>query len=61
MKWVCNVYFLKECVGVFVDLSYEDLVDFKYKGKICICLGKYLYNLGLVVFMVVYYGEIKIK
>ena len=34
-KRVRNVYSSKERVGALADLSYEDLADPKYKGKIC--------------------------
>lgn len=38
-----------------------DLVKFEFKGKICICSGKYFYNIVLVVFIIVNYGEVEVK
>ena len=60
-KRVRNVYSSKERVGALADLSYEDLADPKYKGKICTRSGKHPYNLGLVASMVAHHGETKTK
>jgi iron(III) transport system substrate-binding protein len=60
-KRVRNVYSSKERVGALADLSYEDLADPKYKGKICTRSGKHPYNLGLVASMVAHHGEAKTK
>ncbi len=60
-KRVRNVYSAKERVGKLTELSYEDLADPKYKGKICTRSGKHPYNLGLVASMVAHHGEAKTK
>ena len=60
-KRVRNVYSAKERVGALAELTYEDLPDPKYKGKICTRSGKHPYNLGLVASMVAHHGEAKTK
>ena len=60
-KRVRNVYSAKERVGALGELTYEDLADPKYKGKICTRSGKHPYNLGLVASMVAHHGEAKTK
>lgn len=40
---------------------YEELVDDKWNDWICICSGKYFYNIVLFFLMIVYYGEVDIK
>ncbi|KPZ73001.1 Fe(3+) ABC transporter substrate-binding protein [Pseudoalteromonas sp. D15MCD-2] len=60
-KRVRNVYSAKERVGALAELTYEDLADPKYKGKICTRSGKHPYNLGLVASMVAHHGEAKTK
>lgn len=52
---VRNIYSSKR-LG-HVDLSYEDLADPKYKGKICTRSGKHPYNVALVASMIAYHGE----
>lgn len=55
----CVLYVEKDLkVDVF---CYEDFVDLKWKGKVCICLGQYLYNIVFVVVMIVYDGEVVIE
>ncbi|OUS74299.1 iron ABC transporter substrate-binding protein [Pseudoalteromonas sp. A601] len=60
-KRVRNVYSSKERIGALPHLSYEELVDPKYKGKLCTRSGKHPYNLGLVASMIAYHGEAKAK
>ena len=60
-KRVRNVYSAKERIGALSELTYEDLADPKYKGKICTRSGKHPYNLGLVASMVAHHGEVKTK
>ncbi len=40
-------------------LSYEDLADPKWKGKICIRSGQYIYNNALFAAFIVHHGEAK--
>ena len=56
-KRVRNVYSSKERVGALPELTYEDLADPKYKGKLCTRSGKHPYNLGLVASMIAHHGE----
>lgn len=56
-----NVYSSKERLGKLPELSYEDLADAKYKGKICTRSGKHPYNVALVSSMIVHHGEAKTK
>ncbi|RJG38288.1 Fe(3+) ABC transporter substrate-binding protein [Motilimonas pumila] len=56
-----NVYSAKERLGKLPELSYEDLADAKYKGKICTRSGKHPYNVALVSSMIVHHGEAKAK
>ena len=42
-----------------IDVSYEDLADPKYKGKICTRSGKHPYNVALVSAMIAEHGEAK--
>ncbi|MDN3378833.1 MULTISPECIES: Fe(3+) ABC transporter substrate-binding protein [unclassified Pseudoalteromonas] len=60
-KRVRNVYSSKERIGVLTHLSYEELADPKYKGKLCTRSGKHPYNLGLVASMIAHHGEAKTK
>lgn len=43
------------------SISYDDLADPKYKGKICTRSGKNAYNVGLVASYMANYGEVKTK
>lgn len=60
-KRVRNVYSSKERLGKLDELTYEELADVKYKGKICTRSGKHPYNLGLVASMVAHHGEAETK
>jgi len=40
-------------------LSYEDLADPKWKGKICIRSGQHIYNNALIAAYIAHYGEAK--
>jgi iron(III) transport system substrate-binding protein len=60
-KRVRNVYSSKERLGKLDTLTYEELADVKYKGKICTRSGKHPYNLGLVASMVAHHGEAETK
>ncbi|WP_111978513.1 extracellular solute-binding protein [Algibacillus agarilyticus] len=51
-----NIYSAKR-LGDLSAINYEDLVDAKYKGKICTRSGKHPYNLGLVASMIAHHGE----
>ncbi len=42
-------------------ITYEDLADPKWKGKICIRSGKHVYNVALIAFMIKHHGEAKTK
>lgn len=44
-----------------VDISYEDLADAKYQGKICTRSGKHPYNVALIASMIAHHGEAKTK
>ncbi|WP_440055303.1 Fe(3+) ABC transporter substrate-binding protein [Pseudoalteromonas sp. T1lg65] len=56
-----NVYSSKSRLGKLDALTYEDLADAKYQGKICTRSGKHPYNLGLVASMIAHHGEAKTK
>jgi iron(III) transport system substrate-binding protein len=60
-KRVRNVYSSKERLGKLDALTYEELADVKYKGKICTRSGKHPYNLGLVASMIAHHGEAETK
>ncbi|WP_125716594.1 Fe(3+) ABC transporter substrate-binding protein [Pseudoalteromonas rubra] len=60
-KRVRNVYSSKDRAGKLTSLSYEELADPKYKGKICTRSGKHPYNLGLVASMIAHHGEAETK
>jgi iron(III) transport system substrate-binding protein len=60
-KRVRNVYSSKDRSGKLTNLSYEELADPKYKGKICTRSGKHPYNLGLVASMIAHHGEAETK
>lgn len=60
-KRVRSVYSAKDRLGALPELSYEDLADVKYQGKICTRSGKHPYNLGLVASMIAHHGEAQTK
>lgn len=60
-KRVRNIYSSKERLGDLSQISYEDLADSKYKGKICTRSGKHPYNLALVSSMIAHHGESKAR
>ncbi|MCF2859047.1 Fe(3+) ABC transporter substrate-binding protein [Pseudoalteromonas sp. SMS1] len=60
-KRVRNVYSSKSRLGKLDSLSYEELADPKYRGKICTRSGKHPYNLGLVASMIAHHGEAETK
>ncbi|WP_125778831.1 Fe(3+) ABC transporter substrate-binding protein [Pseudoalteromonas rubra] len=60
-KRVRNVYSSKDRAGKLTSLSYEELADPKYKGKICTRSGKHPYNLGLVASMIAHHGQAETK
>lgn len=39
------------------DMTYEDLADPKWKGRVCIRDGQHSYNIGLVASMIAHHGE----
>ncbi|SFC46018.1 Fe(3+) ABC transporter substrate-binding protein [Pseudoalteromonas denitrificans] len=56
-KRVRNVYSSKDRIGALPQLTYEDLANPKFKGKLCTRSGKHPYNLGLVASMIAHHGE----
>ena len=50
------VYASKERVKLS-DITYEDLADPKWKGKICIRSGQHVYNVALTASMIAAHGE----
>ncbi len=52
---VRNIYASKERVGN-IDITYEDLADEKFKGKICTRSGKHPYTIALVSSMIAHHG-----
>jgi len=59
-KRVRNIYSSKARLGK-LDISYEDLANPTYKGKICTRSGKHPYNLGLIASMIAHNGEAQTK
>ncbi len=53
-------YASKERVGQDT-LSYEELADPKWRGKICVRSGKHVYNVALIASMIKHHGEAKTK
>ncbi len=39
------------------DMTYEDLADPKWKGKVCMRDGQHIYNIGLFAAMIAHHGE----
>jgi iron(III) transport system substrate-binding protein len=52
---VRNIYSSKRLGPI--DISYEDLADDKYKGRICSRSAKHVYNIALVSSMIAEHGE----
>ena len=59
-KRVRNIYTTRR-EGKPESISYDDLADPKFKGKICTRSGKNAYNVGLVASYVANYGEERTK
>lgn len=57
---VRNLYTAKDRLGL-QQLTYEELADPKYKGKICTRSGKHPYNIALVASMIAHHGEAEAK
>ncbi|MGI2189247.1 Fe(3+) ABC transporter substrate-binding protein [Shewanella oncorhynchi] len=57
---VRNLYTAKDRLGQ-QQLTYEELADPKYKGKICTRSGKHPYNIALVASMIAHHGEAEVK
>jgi len=57
---VRNLYTAKDRLGPQA-ISYEELADPKYKGKICTRSGKHPYNIALVASMIAHHGEADTK
>lgn len=60
-KRVRNIYSSRARLGDMSQMSYEDLADEKYRGKICTRSGKHPYNLSLVASMIAHHGKVKTK
>lgn len=54
---VRNIYSSKRLGDI--EISYEDLADPKYKGRVCTRSGKHAYNIALVAAMIAEHGEEK--
>ncbi|GCF88341.1 Fe(3+) ABC transporter substrate-binding protein [Shewanella sp. M-Br] len=57
---VRNLYTAKDRLGQ-QQLTYEELAEPKYKGKICTRSGKHPYNIALVASMIAHHGEAEAK
>lgn len=57
---VRNLYTAKDRLGP-QQITYEELADPKYKGKICTRSGKHPYNVALVASMIAHHGEAEAK
>ena len=57
---VRNLYTAKDRLGP-QQMTYEELADPKYKGKICTRSGKHPYNIALVASMIDHHGEAEAK
>ena len=42
-------------------ITYEELADPKWKGRICIRSGQHVYNVALIASMIAHHGEVKAK
>jgi len=58
---VRSIYSSKDRLGKLDAISYEQLADPKYKGRICTRSGKHQYNIALVASMIAYHGEAQTK
>lgn len=58
---VRSIYSAKERLGALPAISYEQLADPKYKGRICTRSGKHQYNIALVASMIAHHGEAQTK
>lgn len=56
-KRVRNIYASKAKISEPTKLTYEQLADADFKGKICTRSGKHPYNLGLIASMIAHKGE----
>lgn len=56
-KRVRNIYASKAHISEPQKLTYEQLADADFKGKICTRSGKHPYNLGLIASMIAHKGE----
>jgi iron(III) transport system substrate-binding protein len=56
-KRVRNIYSSKARMGDLSQISYEDLADSQYQGKICTRSGKHPYNIALVSSMIAHHGS----
>lgn len=54
------VYASKERVSQSA-ITYEELADPKWKGKICVRSGQHVYNVALIASMIAHHGEAKAK
>jgi len=53
------IYASKERIDANEKLTYEGLVDPKWKGRICTRSGKHVYQIGLLASMIAHHGEEK--
>lgn len=58
---VRNIYSSAERVGPTPDISYQDLADPKFKGKVCTRSGKHEYNISLVASVIAHKGQADAK
>lgn len=52
-----NVYVSRDRSADITDITYEQLVEPRFKGKICTRSGKHPYNLALIASMIAHHGE----
>lgn len=52
-----NVYVSRDRAADITDITYEQLVEPRFKGKICTRSGKHPYNLSLIASMIAHHGE----
>lgn len=58
---VRNIYSSRAVYGELDAITYEELADPKYKGKICTRSGKHPYNVALISSMISHHGEAEAK
>ncbi len=51
------IYAAKDRVPEWQSLTYEDLADPKYKGKVCTRSGKHSYSIALIASMIAHHGR----